>query len=188
MFYVLQKAVIVHSFLKVSSERLDEPGTEHATPSLQANCTTAPSILVVFCSVWCYRIRVSLVFSDYTTMVSYCNWWLPLSFIPCECMWVNVHGLNKLKPSFHYFWPSANKIDFFFCLNMFILMGKRFAVFCNSCPLPERFWIKNEKKWLEGVPGVIFIKLKCRCLQAGLRDMKNTKQLKFCLGYIFTHF
>ena len=35
---------------------------------------------------------------------------------------------------------------------------------------------------------VVFIKLTFRWLQTGLSDLKNTKQLKFCLWWIFTHF
>ena len=35
---------------------------------------------------------------------------------------------------------------------------------------------------------VVFIKLTFRWLQTGLSDLKNTKQLKFCIWSIFTHF
>ena len=35
---------------------------------------------------------------------------------------------------------------------------------------------------------VVFIKLTFRWLQTGLSDLKNTKRLKFCLWWIFTHF
>ena len=35
---------------------------------------------------------------------------------------------------------------------------------------------------------VVFIKLKFRWLQTGLSDWKNTKQLKFCLWWIFNAF
>ena len=54
----------------------------------------------------------------------------------------------------HYFWPNANKIEMIFCLYMYILMGKRLAVFLNSFLLLQNFvWVKNvkidffKKKW-----------------------------------------
>ena len=34
----------------------------------------------------------------------------------------------------------------------------------------------------------LYIKLTFRWLQAGLSDLKNTKQLKFAYGIFFTHF
>ena len=36
--------------------------------------------------------------------------------------------------------------------------------------------------------GVVFIKLTFMWLQTGLSHLKNTKQLKFCLWWIFMHF
>ena len=44
-----------------------------------------------------------------------------------------------------------------------------------------------KKKMVLGVV-FFFIKLKFRWLQTGLYDWKNTKQLKFCLWWSFTHF
>ena len=35
---------------------------------------------------------------------------------------------------------------------------------------------------------VVFIQLTVRWLKTGLSDLKNTKQLKFCLWWIFYHF
>ena len=67
---------------------------------------------------------------------------------------------------------------------MCILMGKTFMVFWNNFLLFQSFWVENatidflNKKM---VLSVVFIKLKFRMLQTGLSDLKNTKQLKFCL-------
>ena len=71
-------------------------------------------------------------------------------------------------------------------------MGKRLAVFLNSFLLLQSFFgltmqkstFSTKKKVLR----VVFIKLTSRWLQTGLSDLKNTKQLKFCLMWIFTHF
>ena len=74
---------------------------------------------------------------------------------------------------------------------MCILMGKRLAVFLNSFLLLQVFWVKNAKNdffIVKMVLRVVFIKLTFRWLQTGLSDLKNTKQLKFCLWWIFYAF
>ena len=65
------------------------------------------------------------------------------------------------------------------------------SVFEQFSFTPKFFGVKNaeidffkEKMVLR----VVFIKLTFRWLQTGLSDLKNTKQLKFCLWWIFTHF
>ena len=65
---------------------------------------------------------------------------------------------------------------------MCILMVKNLAVFKNSVPLLQRFWVKNAKKTFlkKKSFGVVFVKSKCMWLQTGLRGLKNTEQLKFC--------
>ena len=63
-------------------------------------------------------------------------------------------------------------------------MGKRLAVFLNSFLYFKVFWVKNAKiVYFLGKNDFesSFIKLTFRWLQTGLSDLKNTKQLKFCL-------
>ena len=63
-------------------------------------------------------------------------------------------------------------------------MGKRLAVFLNSFLLLQSFFgLKMQKSYFLGkmVLRVVFINLTFRWLQTGLSDLKNTKQLKFCL-------
>ena len=70
-------------------------------------------------------------------------------------------------------------------------MGKRLALFLNSFLYFKVFWVENAKINFfkeKMVLRVVFIKLTFSRLQAGLSDLKNTKQLKFCLWWIFTHF
>ena len=71
-------------------------------------------------------------------------------------------------------------------------MGKRLTVFLNSFPLLQSFFgLKMQKSTVfkeKMVLRVVFIKLKFRWLQTGPSDWKNTKQLKFCLWWIFYTF
>ena len=71
-------------------------------------------------------------------------------------------------------------------------MGKGLAVFMNSFLLLQSFfWVKNAKIAFfkeKMVLRVVFIKLTFRWLQTGLSDLKNTKQLKLCLWWIFYAF
>ena len=75
---------------------------------------------------------------------------------------------------------------------MCILMGKRLAVFLNSFFFHFKvFLVKNENiDFLKEkmVLRVDFIKWTFRWSQTGLSDLKSTKQLKFCLWWILTHF
>ena len=69
---------------------------------------------------------------------------------------------------------------------MCLLMGKRLAVFSNSFLLLQSFFgLKVQKKRFfkekMGLRVGFFVKLTFRWLQTGLSDLKNTKQLKFCL-------
>ena len=68
---------------------------------------------------------------------------------------------------------------------MIILMGKRSAVVLNSFTFTSKFLgLKMQKIdfFKENmVLRVVSIKLTLRWLQTGLPDLKNTKQLKFCL-------
>ena len=71
-----------------------------------------------------------------------------------------------------------------FCLYMCILMGKRLAVFLNSfLILQSFFWSKIQKSTFLG-----FLKFAFMWLQTGLSDLKNTKQLQFCLWWILRNF
>ena len=64
-------------------------------------------------------------------------------------------------------------------------MGKRLAVFLNSFLLLQSFNRFFKRKM--GLR-VVFVKLTFMWLQTGLSDLKNTKQLKFCLWWIFYAF
>ena len=71
-----------------------------------------------------------------------------------------------------------------FCLYMCILMSKRLAVFLNSLNL-KFFGLKMQKSTFflrkNVLESSLFLKLTFRWLQTGLPELKNTKQLKFCL-------
>ena len=75
---------------------------------------------------------------------------------------------------------------------MFISMGKRLAVFFEQFSFTSIFFgLKKQKSTFlkeKIVFRVVFIKLTFKWLQTGLSDLKNTKQLKFCLWWIFSHF
>ena len=69
--------------------------------------------------------------------------------------------------------------------------SKRLAVFLNSFLLLQSFLgEKNAKIDFLKKNGFesSFIKLTFKWLQTGLSDLKNTKQLKFCLWWIFYSF
>ena len=70
--------------------------------------------------------------------------------------------------------------------------GQTFSsVFEQFSFLSKFFGLKMQKSTFlkeKMVLRVVFIKLKFRCLQTGLSDWKNTKQLKFCLWWIFYAF
>ena len=61
---------------------------------------------------------------------------------------------------------------------MCTLMGQSLAVFWNSCLLLQSFYFVFFKK--KGL-GVVFLNLSVGDYN-GLPDLKNTKQLKFCIG------
>ena len=65
--------------------------------------------------------------------------------------------------------------------------GQTFSVILEQLSFTKRFWENNAKMdfYKKKMVCVFFMKLKIRWLQIGLHDLKNTKQLKFCLGYIF---
>ena len=74
---------------------------------------------------------------------------------------------------------------------MCILMDKRLAVYLNNFLLLQSFLglkCKNRLFFKKKVLKVVSIKFTFKWLQTGQSDLKNTKQLKFCLLLIFTHF
>ena len=74
---------------------------------------------------------------------------------------------------------------------MCILIGKSLALFYNSFLLIQSFGVIIQKStFFEklDLSVVFFIELKCRWLQTGLHDSKNTKQLKIAYGRFFTLF
>ena len=73
-------------------------------------------------------------------------------------------------------------------------MGKRLAVFFQQFSFISKFFCDKNAKIVffeeKIVLGVVFIKLTFRWLhvQTGLSDLKNTKQLKYCLWWILFAF
>ena len=71
------------------------------------------------------------------------------------------------------------------------LNGQTFSsVFEQFSFISKFFGLKMQKSIFKEkmVLRVVFIKLTFRWLQTGLPDLKNTKQLKFCLWCFFKHF
>ena len=68
---------------------------------------------------------------------------------------------------------------------MCIVVGKSLAVFWNSCVLLQSFWAKMPKSTFfkkKGFECSIYEIESVGGYKFGLPDLKNTKQLKFCLG------
>ena len=101
----------------------------------------------------------------------------------CYCKMVSWKiGYNRMSgPSYR---PRAYKTEMNLCLNMCILIGKRLAVFRDSCFSLQCFRLKTQKSTVlekKMILSAILIDLKCTWLQSDLADLEKHQTFAFLL-------